>query len=55
MGFFSLPLARMVGPNGKVLCVDLQEKMLRSLHKRALKAGVADRIISRLSARSSLV
>ena len=45
MGFYSLPLARMVGPGGKVLCVDLQEKMLRVLMKRARKAGLQERII----------
>jgi len=44
MGFFSLPLARMVGPNGKVICVDVQEKMIRSLEKRAAKAGLSGRI-----------
>jgi ubiquinone/menaquinone biosynthesis C-methylase UbiE len=44
MGFFSLPLARMVGPNGKVICVDIQEKMIRKLEKRAAKAGLAGRI-----------
>jgi ubiquinone/menaquinone biosynthesis C-methylase UbiE len=44
MGFFSLPLARMVGPNGKVICVDIQEKMIRKLEKRASKAGLSDRI-----------
>jgi ubiquinone/menaquinone biosynthesis C-methylase UbiE len=44
MGFFSLPLAKMVGPNGKVICVDLQEKMIRSLEKRAQKAGLSGRI-----------
>ncbi len=31
MGFFSLPLARMVGETGKIVCVDVQEKMLSSL------------------------
>ncbi len=41
MGFFSLPLARMVGPNGKVICVDIQEKMIRKLEKRARKAGLS--------------
>ncbi len=35
MGFFSLPLARMVGGNGRVICVDIQAKMLRNLVKRA--------------------
>jgi cyclopropane fatty-acyl-phospholipid synthase-like methyltransferase len=44
MGFFSLPLAKMVGPNGKVICMDIQEKMIRKLEKRAAKAGLADRI-----------
>ena len=44
MGFFSLPLAEMVGPNGKVICVDVQEKMIRSLEKRAQKAGLSGRI-----------
>ena len=44
MGFFSLPCAKMVGPEGKVICVDLQEKMINALEKRAQKAGVLDRI-----------
>jgi cyclopropane fatty-acyl-phospholipid synthase-like methyltransferase len=44
MGFFSLPLAKMVGADGKVVCVDIQEKMIRSLEKRAQKAGLSDRI-----------
>jgi len=47
MGFFSLPLARLVGPTGRVVCVDLQERMLRTLKKRAAKAGLADRIEAR--------
>ena len=46
MGFFSLPLARMVGPNGKVICMDIQERMVRSLEKRAQKAGLSGRIIT---------
>ena len=44
MGFFSLPLAKMVGSSGKVICVDIQEKMIRSLEKRARKAGLSGRI-----------
>ncbi len=48
MGFFSLPLAQMVGANGKVVCVDVQAKMLRALEERALKAGLAKRIETRL-------
>jgi ubiquinone/menaquinone biosynthesis C-methylase UbiE len=54
MGFFSLPLAEMVGPKGKIICVDAQEKMILSLEKRARKAGLADRIESRLCSHSSL-
>ena len=30
MGFFSLPMAHAVQPGGKVIAVDLQEKMIRS-------------------------
>ena len=47
MGFFSLPMARMVGPQGRVICVDLQQRMLDSLVKRARKAGLSDRIEAR--------
>jgi ubiquinone/menaquinone biosynthesis C-methylase UbiE len=40
MGFFSLPLARLVGNHGKVVCVDLQEKMLEALRRRAGRQGL---------------
>jgi 2-polyprenyl-3-methyl-5-hydroxy-6-metoxy-1,4-benzoquinol methylase len=46
MGFFSLPLARMVGPDGRVLCVDLQRPMLDRLQHRAVRAGLAERIVA---------
>jgi 2-polyprenyl-3-methyl-5-hydroxy-6-metoxy-1,4-benzoquinol methylase len=48
MGFFTIPAARMVGDGGTVIAVDLQEKMLKSLVKRAEKAGVSARITARL-------
>ena len=54
MGFFSLPLAQLVGPIGKVICVDIQEKMIRSLEKRARKAGLFDRIETRICRGNSL-
>lgn len=54
MGFFTLPLAIMVGPGGKVVAVDVQEKMLLSLRKRADKSMVSDRILTRLSKPASL-
>jgi len=44
MGYFTLPLARMVGPEGRVIAVDIQPEMLSSLDRRARKAGLADRI-----------
>ncbi|MFH0822123.1 MAG: methyltransferase domain-containing protein [Pseudomonadota bacterium] len=44
MGFFTLPMARMVGPAGKVKAVDVQEKMLAGMERRARKHGLADRI-----------
>ena len=44
MGYFSIPLARLVGPGGKVICVDLQEQMLAGVRGRAERAGVADRV-----------
>ena len=54
MGFFSLPLAQMVGSKGKVICVDVQEKMIRSLEKRAQKAGLSNRIETRTCHHDSL-
>ncbi len=54
MGYFSLPLARMTGETGKVVCVDLQEKMLSGLSRRALKAGLLGRIQPRQCTASSL-
>src|SRR5262249_8268198 len=48
MGFFTLELARRVGPKGRVIAVDVQPKMLQGLRKRAAKAGLAERIDARL-------
>jgi len=55
MGFFSMPMARMVGENGKVICVDLQERMLRVLKKRAFRAGLAGRVEARRCTAASLM
>jgi ubiquinone/menaquinone biosynthesis C-methylase UbiE len=41
MGFFTLPMARMVGPAGKIVCVDTEEKMLSAVRRRAENAGLA--------------
>ncbi len=45
MGYFSIGLAKLVGANGKVIAVDLQQKMLDVMHRRARRSGVADRIM----------
>jgi ubiquinone/menaquinone biosynthesis C-methylase UbiE len=47
MGFFTLELARLVGPAGRVVAVDVQPKMLEALMRRARKAGLAERIVCR--------
>jgi ubiquinone/menaquinone biosynthesis C-methylase UbiE len=54
MGYFSLPMARMVGPGGKVVCVDLQQKMLAALERRARKAGLLERLDLRRCGSDSL-
>ena len=54
MGFFTIPAPRMVGDSGRVIAVDLQEKMLKSLIKRAEKASVAGRIVTKLCEPDSL-
>ena len=54
MGFFTLELARLVGPQGRVVAVDIQEKMLAGLRRRAVRAGVLDRVDARLSRPDSL-
>jgi ubiquinone/menaquinone biosynthesis C-methylase UbiE len=54
MGFFTLPLARMVGGSGRVVAVDIQAKMLDVLRRRATKAHLAERIETRLAAMDSL-
>jgi ubiquinone/menaquinone biosynthesis C-methylase UbiE len=46
MGFFTLPLARLVGPGGRVVCADLQPKMIAGLKRRAARAGLAGRIVT---------
>jgi SAM-dependent methyltransferase len=49
MGFFTIELARLVGARGKVVAVDVQPRMLEGLRHRATRAGVLDRIDSRLA------
>ena len=39
-GFYSLQLAKLVGPEGRILAVDIQPQMLRLLRERAEQEGV---------------
>lgn len=54
MGFFSLAMARMVGSQGKIISVDLQDKMIKSLNKRAARASLSDRIDARVCIANNL-
>ena len=44
MGHFSIGMARLIGSTGRVIAVDLQQKMLDVMQGRARRAGLADRI-----------
>ncbi len=55
MGFFSLSLAELAGPAGKVVCVDVQKRMIAGLERRARKAGLLDRIDARVCTTDSLM
>ena len=48
MGYFSLPMARLVGPDGRVICVDVQPRMIEGLRRRARRTGLLDRIEARV-------
>jgi ubiquinone/menaquinone biosynthesis C-methylase UbiE len=50
MGFFTLDIARLVGPGGRVVAIDVQPKMLDALKRRAKRAGLPDRVDTRLVA-----
>jgi ubiquinone/menaquinone biosynthesis C-methylase UbiE len=54
MGFFSLPLARMAGPAGRVVCVDLEPRMIDGLMRRARRAKLAERIVPIVCAEDDL-
>ena len=44
MGYFSIAMAGLVGDEGSVIAVDVQQRMLDVLRKRAEKAGMLPRI-----------
>jgi ubiquinone/menaquinone biosynthesis C-methylase UbiE len=45
MGYFTIGLAKLAGPEGRIIAVDLQQEMLSVLERRSHRAGVADRIV----------
>jgi SAM-dependent methyltransferase len=47
MGFFTLELARLVGPSGRVVALDVEPRMIDRLKRRAAKAGLLARIDAR--------
>ena len=48
MGYFTLDLARMAGPTGRVICTELQERMLDVLQRRLDKSGFGKIVTTRL-------
>ncbi len=54
MGFFTLELARLVGPSGRVVVVDVQPKMIARVERRLAKAGLNARVDARIAAAESL-
>jgi ubiquinone/menaquinone biosynthesis C-methylase UbiE len=54
LGFFTLAVAEAVGATGKVVCVEVQEKMLARLGKRLAKRGLRDRTDLRLCSHQDL-
>jgi SAM-dependent methyltransferase len=54
MGFFTLELARQVGPSGRVVAVDVQPRMIAGLKRRLAKAGLLERTDAHLVPSDSL-
>jgi len=54
MGFFTIPLAQLVGDSGRVIAVDVQPKMIAALKRRAGKFNVAERVDARVTSAQSL-
>ena len=53
-GYYSLGMARAVGPKGRVICVDTQAEAITVLRKKAEDAGLAGWIETRVSAERDL-
>jgi SAM-dependent methyltransferase len=53
-GYFSIPLATLVGASGSVVAVDIQDRMLDLVRRRAERAGLASRLRTHLSTQNRL-
>jgi SAM-dependent methyltransferase len=54
MGYFTLELARLVGPSGRVVAVDLQPRMLSVLRRRARRRRLQERVETRLASEDGM-
>lgn len=54
LGYFSIALAKLVGPCGSVLALDVQQQMVKRAQRRAKRQGMADRIDFRVCAQDRL-
>ena len=54
MGYFSIPMAKLVGPAGHVTAIDIQTKMLSALARKAQRREVSERITTHLASPGSL-
>ncbi len=43
-GYFTIDMAKLVGPKGRVIAIDIQTKMLERVRKKAEKHGLGNRI-----------
>ena len=49
MGFFTVAMCGLVGADGRVIAVDIQERMLESLSRRVRRRNLADRLETHLA------
>lgn len=54
IGYFTIPMARAVGPSGRVIAADVQPAMLSAIERRARRAGLSDRVRTHLSQDAAL-
>jgi len=53
MGYFTIPLAKLAGPKGHITAIDIQEKMLAALRKRAERNNVTETVTTHLGGSGS--